>query len=266
MVRLAHLLRAKGFQVNTWGLREGDGSPEAVADALLFPYPYAVKGGTVPVLTGAPLCPEAILQHAKEDALVLAGSGLENAVAEENRLGKRLRLLRYDQHEPFLQANADISAEAAVYEAMGLLEETVAGRTALVTGYGRFGRALARRLRLLGADVWVAARREEQRLNASADGMRALPPDCVPEIAPELSLVLNTVPARILSARTLKRLPRNCVLLELASAPGGFDPAEADKAGLRTAYLPGLPARYAPQSAAKALMDACETLLTEGRT
>ena len=267
-LRLETLLISRGYQVATWGLRTGDGDPDAVraADALLFPYPYAVKGGKGPALTERRPAPEAALEMAAKNALVLAGHGLEGYVMRENSHGKGLRLSLYERHEPFLQTNAEISAEAAVYEAMGLGEETVAGRTALVTGYGRFGQALAKRLLGLGATVWVAARREKQRLSASADGMRALPLDCLPEIAPELSVVLNTIPAQVLADKTLERLPKRCVLLELAGAPGGFDPAEAERAGLRWVRLPGLPARYAPLSAARAMMGACEKLLTEAET
>ena len=38
---------------------------------------------------------------------------------------------------------------------------------------GGLAAPLAVKLKMLGADVWVAARREEQRLAARSDGMRA---------------------------------------------------------------------------------------------
>ena len=37
---------------------------------------------------------------------------------------------------------------------MGRTGEALSDMAVLVTGYGRFGRALAKRLKALGADVW----------------------------------------------------------------------------------------------------------------
>ena len=78
----------------------------------------------------------------------------------------------------------------------------------LVTGYGRFGRALAQKLKTLGADVWVAARREEQRLAARSDGMRAVALSELPGLAGRMDMVLNTIPARVLGPDTLAALPK----------------------------------------------------------
>ena len=133
----------------------------------------------------------------------------------------------------------------------------------LVTGYGRFGRALAKRLKALGADVWVAARREEQRLAARSDGMRAASLLELPALAGRMDMVLNTIPARVLGTEALAALPKGAWLLELASAPYGFDRDAAARLGLNVEVLPALPARYAPQSAARALKQVSLELLRE---
>ena len=75
--------------------------------------------------------------------------------------------------------------------------------------------------------------------------------------------MLNTIPARVFTERVLDRIPRSAWLLELASAPYGFDKGEAVKLGLQVDLLPGLPARYAPRSAAMALKQACLDLVKE---
>ena len=58
-----------------------------------------------------------------------------------------------------------------------LRERTIWESGFLVLGYGRVGRAVARRLVLLGGRVTVAARSPEQRANARCAGCRAAPPD-----------------------------------------------------------------------------------------
>ena len=131
----------------------------------------------------------------------------------------------------------------------------------LVTGYGLFGRALALRMKALGAEVWIAARREKQRVQAAEEGMKTVSIVEMTDVLPDMDLILNTIPARIFSEYHLKQLHKNCWLLELASAPYGFDMDTARALGVSCTALPGLPARYSPVSAAKALHEAVCGLL-----
>ena len=63
-------------------------------------------------------------------------------------------------------------------------------------------------------------------------------------------LVFNTVPAHILGKEQLALLPKGALLIELASAPGGFDPELALGHHLKVCYAPGLPGKYCPETAA----------------
>ena len=56
----------------------------------------------------------------------------------------------------------------------------------------------------------------------------------------------------VLTEELLRELPRECVLLELASQPG-FDRAAAEARGLKCIAAPGLPGRAAPETAARAI-------------
>ena len=78
-----------------------------------------------------------------------------------------------------------------------------------------------------------------------------------------VDMVLNTIPARVLGTETLAALPKGAWLLELASAPYGFDRDAAAAMGLNVEVLPALPARYAPRSAARALKQVSMELLRE---
>ena len=81
------------------------------------------------------------------------------------------------------------------------------------------------------------------------------------EVLPQMDLIFNTIPARIFGEYHLKQLPPHCWLLELASAPYGFDEKMAQASGVSYAVLPGLPGKYAPVSAALALRKAVNQLL-----
>ena len=256
-LEMENLLRKDGFEVDTLGLHEGDEQTAdiASAQAALFAYPFSVRDGCVPALNGLTIHPQDVMKKLSPNALILAGRGLQSA--EPNRL------IHYMEDERLEERNAEISAEAAVCETMQRTELALMDQTVLVTGHGRFARALARRLRALGAEVWVAARRKEQRLEAANNGMHAVSFAELYQLLPKIRMVLNTVPAQVMGERELQALPKGAWLLELASAPYGFDREQAQKMGLHVDVLPALPARYAPKSAGMALKAAAVRLIRE---
>lgn len=256
-LELEKLLEADGYIVDTIGLHDGDeatAKPQA-AHAALFAYPFSVRDGCVPTMTGLTLHPEDVLKRLSGYIPLLLGRGMEKP--------EGFLCLEYGRDERLERCNAEISAEAAVMESMQRTERALMDSTALVIGYGRFGRALAQRLLALGAQVWAAARRREQRLIAASDGMKPVDIAEMHEILPRVHLVLNTVPSEVMGERELKAIQPDCPLLELASAPYGFDREAARKMGVRYDILPALPARYAPLSAAMALKKAAVHLLKE---
>lgn len=258
MVCLAERLEKHGFAVETMGLRTQEGQHSGEAEAVLFAWPFSVRNGLIPTLTGEPLKPEEVLNGIGENAVLITGKGMEGYIRQDAP-----RLKRYTDAETFDQRNAELSAEAAVCEAMLHCHLALMDAKVLVTGYGLFGRALALRLKALGAKVCVAARREQQRLQAMAEGMQAVSIVEMAEMLPQMDLILNTIPARIFGEYHLKRIPRDCWLLELASAPYGFDADTARAMGVSCVHLPGLPARYSPESAAVALYEAVMELMGE---
>lgn len=255
MLMLRTLLAKRGHQVQTLGLVEGDEEyhDSTKADALLFAYPFSVKDGSVPTLTGVDIQPEKVLASAPSGIPVMVGRGLE-----EWQFAKR-----YEQCQSFLKQNAELSAEAAVFEVMLRADRALMDLRILITGYGLFGRAIALKLRALGAAVRIAARRKEVLHQAETDGMETCLLERMGERLADVDFVLNTVPAPIFRENELRKLSGGTWLMELASAPYGFDRELAGALGLNAVLLPGLPARYAPCSAAMALASAVEELLRE---
>lgn len=267
-LRMLPLLEADGHEACSIGLCADDERQAQIgqADALLFPYPYAVREGCVPTLSGLTLHPEDVLECTRKGAVLVAGAGLEPYVCTREAMGSRFRLKTYASDEAFMQHNAELSAEAALCEAMQRTDRALSDLCVLVTGYGRFGRALSQRLLVLGAEVWVACRREVQRLQARSDGMHAVAIEEMEAVLGRVDMVLNTIPARVLPLHALQCLRRGAWLLELAGAPYGFDREAAVSLGLCCDVLPALPARYAPQSAAMALKRAAMHLVLEALT
>ena len=151
--------------------------------------------------------------------------------------------------EPLTTHNAVPTAEGAIALAVLHSPYRLHGAPCLVIGYGHIGRVLANKLHGLSARVTVAARRPSDRAMAEAFGLEA---DETGRYARGLAyhFVFNTVPAPVLTQDQLAALLPGCLLVELASAPGGI-PACTRTEVTRIA-APGLPGRFCPASAGAA--------------
>ena len=132
-----------------------------------------------------------------------------------------------------------------------------------MVGYGRIGMALAPRLRALGMEVTVCARRCESRALAEMHGCRAVPPEELGAAAAQCNLVYNTVPALLLEEPVLRRMPPESLIVDLASRPGGTDFAAARRLGIPALLALALPAKVAPATAGEIIADTICNILKE---
>lgn len=173
--------------------------------------------------------------------------GISDESLEKAGKEKQWDIRRIFRDEAYTRENAELTAEGAVFSLMQKAPFAVRDAVCLVIGYGRIGKALTRLLRGLGAEVIVAARRKESRLEAGKNSIG------IPEIASILGrtdAVFNTVPSPVLPESGLLRAQKEILLVELASKPYGIDRAAAEKLGLSYSLESGVPGRYCPQSAA----------------
>ena len=157
-----------------------------------------------------------------------------------------------------------LTAEGALCAAMRDTPFALVEARVMVVGYGRIGRALTERLVGLNADVTVASRREEGRLQAMARGARAASPDGMRALLSEMRVIFVTSPDRALGMEELSRVSRNAVVLDLSGAPYGLDLDAAKRLGLNARRESALPGRYAPESAARCLYRAVARTLNGG--
>ena len=159
--------------------------------------------------------------------------------------------------ERYLRCNAILTAEGAIYQAMGRMEKAICRSRCLIVGHGRIGESLNRMLRGLGAEVSVCARREVSRQQARLLGARVYDVSALPALLSENDVMFNTVPQNILSDALLPRAV-GTLIIDLAGAPGGFSLEKAREIGLNAWRESGLPGRYCPESAGEALWEAIE--------
>ncbi|MCD7788769.1 MAG: hypothetical protein LUH59_07595 [Firmicutes bacterium] len=227
--------------------------PPRNADAVIFPLPTTRDGETVSGTFPAMRLSDAVsrIHSCSDGALFIMGMAPEGFRAECEGLSHPCRDI-YDS-ETFANENAAITAEGALFSYMKEGRGTVRGKRALITGFGRVARNTAGLFASLGAEVTVAARSESALSEAAANGYgTAKLFDCGEKLSAisRADLIINTVPARIISGYELAAIEDGAVIIELASAPYGIDPAEAENYGHTVIRLPSLPASYAPREAA----------------
>ena len=123
----------------------------------------------------------------------------------------------------------------------------------LILGYGRIGAALLQRLSAMGASVCVAARRHEVRAEARKAGASVCDFSTLPWGA---DFIFNTGPAAVLPPHSLACVTGDALYVELASDPYGISEADADRLGMRSLYLPGVPGKFFPKTSAVCIRDA----------
>ncbi len=270
-VWLGSMLLAEGHGLRSFALEKAElseeipraGSPqEAVrgADAVILPLPVERSGLLNAPYAGAPCRLRELFDALWPGQTVFGGLFPEDF--QRRAAGRYLPLVDWMRRPSFLLGNAALTAEGAVGLLLQESERSLFGSCVLVSGFGRIGRLLAAKLSALGATVTVAARREESRAEAEALGFEALSFD---ELQSPYDFVVNTVPERVMGEGFLCCLPETALLLELASAPGGFDRNLAENIGLRCVAAPGLPGRSAPRSAAALMLREIHAAMREER-
>lgn len=271
-------LSGYGYPLKIWGITNWgsadhastescDNWKAAIADAsaVILPLPATLDG----IRVNASEIAENerprldVLFHEMEGMLLLGGR-----LSEEFQRHAEIHAIEcidYFNDEPLQLKNALATAEGAISIAMKELTTTIDGAAVSVIGYGRIGEILAHKLYGLGADVTVYARRKEVLTRAEMSHLRAikLEESALIRIKKETQIIFNTVPMPLFTERVIHDLPKECIFIDLASAPGGIDHCAAEKAGLKTIWATALPGKYAPESAGKYIAQTIRSILAD---
>ena len=257
-VYLAEILTKRGNHVRCLDIRNESTIKEQLvklkvflneADVLVLPIPVT-KGIEKDELN------EILNKNVKNDTLVMGGCFLPE---QQKILTERgIRYLDFMEDEVVTEENAVATAEGAIAELVRNCPYNIEGSKVIVTGYGCCGKAIAKKLGALGARVTVLARRSETRKQAKQDGFYAADFAFGPEEAMGAVMLVNTVPAPVVTRLMIRELPRDAYILDIASKPGGTDFACAKESGISADLVLGIPGCFSPKASAYILARAME--------
>lgn len=277
---LAKRLSSVGFEVAVWGTGRNCDIGKAVritdissairsADAIVLPLPVSRDGVTLncPLYKGDSPRLSEILELAEADTVLLGGK-IDRAFTMK-ATKKQLSVIDYFECEELQIKNAVPTAEGAIAIALDELPITIFGCKAAVVGYGRVGKATAKLLGVMGADVTVAARSGEQLAYAEVNGHTPLSLKKTPKSPEPLTalgkcdVIFNTVPYTVFTKEVLESLSPDTLIIDLAGDDGGVDRGAAQSLGIKTVWALSLPGKVAPFTAAGIICDCVLELLRE---
>lgn len=272
-VKLAEAILADGNQVNLYGfnkagfesvLAENENLEEAIddSDIVIGPLPCTNDGE----MLNAPFHDRAIhingvFKIMKKSQLFIAGMINEKIL----QLAKAYNVFCIDllKREEMAVFNAIPTAEGAIQIAMEELPITLSGCKALVLGYGRVGRTLARMLAGIGAEVYAEARKYSDLAWIKAYGQKPVYINDLMNVIGGMDIIFNTIPSTILDTSLLEMIGKDCLIIDLASKPGGVDFEKAKFLGIKVIWALSLPGKVAPVTAADYMKQTIYNIIDE---
>lgn len=204
---------------------------------------------------------EEILYNVEKGTLLLGGKISSDLIAEATE--RMLYIEDYIERDDLSVLNAVPTAEGALQIAMEEMLITLNGCNALITGHGRIAKVLIKLLMSFGANVTVAARKYGDLAWAKVEGCKGIHISQLEKNISDIDVIFNTVPSKIFDKNVLTMLKPECLLIDLASKPGGVDFTCAKDLGIKTIWALSLPGRVAPITSAKIIRDTILNIMSE---
>lgn len=175
----------------------------------------------------------------KPDGIVFAGKLSQHTkdIFESNGH----KTFEYFNRDELVIKNCIPTAEGALELAMEQLPVTIRDLNVLVVGYGRVGKITAELFHSVGASVTATARKQKDIALCEALKINAKKTSEALQSPQGVKLVINTVPQLIIDRSVLDKLDKDCLVIDLASRPGGVDFDYAKKIGIKTIWALSLP-------------------------
>lgn len=196
---------------------------------------------------GSPLSLDA-LKDALRPGQILLGFGIpDDFSASCAKSG--ISVWDFSDSETLARANAAFTAEGLLAFVIAETSFSLKGKKALLLGFGRCGQEIVKLFSKFEISFTILDRDPAARALAEPDS-RTLAEGALSALPMDFDLVLNTIPARLLTPREIALLPEHCVLFDIASAPFGFDSKHAVRKLVR---CPGIPGKTMPKTAGEFL-------------
>lgn len=274
-IKLAKILAKEGNMVYTYGLEKAEELKEIkniifceklieavkMVQVVIGPIPFSSDGINInmPFSDGKLSIRE--FMHNLNAKILIAGTIAPDVYELAN--DEYIEIVDIMKREELAVLNTIATAEGAIEIAIANTNKILHGSNVLVLGFGRIGKVLARKLAGLSTKVTCVARKEEDLAWIKAYGHKGININQIDKNLSEFDVIINTVPQMILTAEKLGYVKQECLLIDLASNPGGIDKKVAKEKGLQLIWALALPGKVAPTTTAEFIKDTIYNILKE---
>ena len=154
-----------------------------------------------------------------DDKLFIAGNIKEELYELINNNSKIIDIMNVEE---LTILNVISTVEGAIQIAMENTNKILHGSNILILGFGRIGKILAKKLEGLSCKVTCSARKIEDFSWIKAYGYNYTDTNTLGKNLSQFDIIINTIPHMILNKERLKYVKNDCLLIDLASKPGGI--------------------------------------------
>lgn len=275
IVKLAEMLAKDENQIYVYGLEKAEdlrNKPNIVqcdtikktvqeAEIVIGPIPFSSNGNTV----NAPFCDKEItireMMHVINAKVLIAGGITPEVYDMAN--DEYIEIVDILKREELAVLNTIATAEGTIQVAIENTNKILHGSEVLILGFGRIGKVLARKLAGLAVKVTCAARKDEDLAWIQAYGHKATNINSIGPNLSQFDIIINTVPHMILTEERLANVKKECLLIDLASNPGGIDKKAVKDKNLKFVWALSLPGKVAPTTSAEFIKDTIYNIVKE---
>lgn len=271
-ITLASLLKKEGYTIKIFGFdknieenalrKAANISDAANADIIILPLPVSHDNLTL----NMPFSKNSVtfkdfFEKLYPNSLIFGGKPTDSF--KDALFKKNIIFHDYFDREELSISNAIPTAEGAIELALSETPHTLHKSNCLVIGYGRIGKILADRLKAFGANVTVSARKCSDFAWIEANNYNVADSRNLEGKIKDFQIIFNTVPSMILDKSLLAEIPKNTLIIDLASKPGGVNFELAKELGLKVIWALSLPGKVAPVTSGEIIKNTIINIINE---
>lgn len=230
-------------------------------EIVIGPIPFSSNGKTINMPFSDKEVTIREMMHVINAKVLIAG-GITPEVYEMAN-DEYIEIIDIMKREELAVLNTIATAEGTIQIAIESTNKIIHGSEVLILGFGRIGKVLARKLAGLSAKVTCAARKDEDLAWIQAYGHKATNINTIGENLRQYDIIINTVPHIILNEERLQYVKNECLLIDLASNPGGIDKKAVKDNQLKFVWALSLPGKVAPTTSAEFIKDTIYNIVKE---
>lgn len=275
IIKLAVMLAKEQNEISVYGLEKSeeiknnanikhcDTIKKAIenVEIVIGPIPFSSNGKTINMPFSDKEVTIREMMHVINAKVLIAGGITPDVYEMAN--DEYIEIIDIMKREELAVLNTIATAEGTIQIAIENTNKIIHGSEVLILGFGRIGKVLARKLAGLSAKVTCAARKDEDLAWIQAYGHKATNINSIGENLKQYDIIINTVPHIILNEEKLKYVKSECLLIDLASNPGGIDKKAVKNNQLKFVWALSLPGKVAPTTSAEFIKDTIYNIVKE---